>query len=142
MWFEAKENDIYTIKWNTANGDFHSMYLIDNITGVRYDMLANDSYTFQGHVGDYPSRFYITFSVTDVEENEADNTFVFFDGSQWVVTGEGQLEFIDLQGRVLWKKPVYGGQSRVGLPDVACGMYLFRLTNGTETKVQKVIVQR
>ena len=142
LWFEAKEDDIYTIKWNTANGDFQSMYLIDNIAGVRYDMLENDSYTFQGHVGDYPSRFYITFSVTDVEENVEDNTFVFFDGSQWVVTGEGQLEFIDLQGQVLWKKQVYGGQNRVGLPDVACGMYLFRLTNGMETKVQKVIVNK
>ena len=142
LWFEAKEDDTFTIKWNTANGDFHSMYLIDNITGVRYDMLANDSYTFQGHVGDYPSRFYITFSVTDVEEYEEDNTFVFFDGSQWLVTGEGQLEFIDLQGQVLWSKQVFGGQSRVGLPDVACGMYLFRLTNGVETKIQKVIVSR
>ena len=142
LWFEAKEDDIFTIKWNTANGDFHSMYLIDNIAGVQYDMIRNNSYTFEGHKGDYPSRFLIVFNVTDVEENIELNSFVFFDGSQWMVTGEGQLEFIDMNGQVLWVKNVDGGQSRVTVPEVASGMYLFRLTNGKETKVQKVIVNR
>ena len=142
LWFEPIEDDVFTIKWETANGDFHSMYLVDNMTGTRYDMIENDSYSFQGHVGDYPSRFYITFDVTDVEEYEEDvkPSFAFFDGSQWMVTGNGELEFIDLQGRVLSRMRVSGGQSRVNLPAVASGMYLFRLTNGQETKIQKVIV--
>ena len=144
LWFEAKEDDVFTINWNTANGNFSSLYLIDNITGVTYDMIENDSYTFQGRVGDYPSRFYITFSVTDVEEHEddGDDSFVFFDGSQWVITGEGTLDFIDLHGRVLHSSRISGGQSRVSLPGVASGVYLFRLTNGHETRIQKVIVTR
>ena len=143
LWFEAKEDDIFTMKWNTANGDFHSMYLIDNLTGVQYDMLRNNTYTFEGHKGDYPSRFLIVFSLTDVEEHvEESLSFVFFDGSQWMVTGEGQLEFIDVQGQVLMTKQVHGGQSRVGVPDVAPGVYLFRLTNSEGTRVQKVIVKR
>ena len=141
LWFEAKEDDIFTIKWNTANGDFHTMYLIDNMTGVTYDMIRNDSYTFEGHKGDYPSRFYITFSVTGVDENELDINFAFFDGSQWVVTGDGELDFIDMHGRVLARRRV-SGQSRVGLPAVAAGMYLLRLTNEHETKVQKVFVPK
>ena len=78
LWFEAKEDDIFTIKWKTANGDFLSMYLVDNLTGTTYDMLANDSYTFQGHVGDYPSRFYIVFKLyeepDDPEEPEEPET--------------------------------------------------------------------
>jgi hypothetical protein len=142
LWFEAKEDDIFTIKWNTANGDFHSMYLIDNIAGVQYDMLRNDTYTFEGHKGDYPSRFYIVFDVTGVDEfDEGDHNFVFFDGSQWVVTGDGVLDFIDVHGRVLWSSSV-SGQSRVGLPKVACGVYLMRLTNSNGTKVQKVIINK
>ena len=142
LWFEAKEDDIFKIKWNTANGNFHSMYLIDNIAGVQYDMIRNNSYTFEGHKGDYPSRFLIVFNVTDVEEHLELHNFVFYDGSQWVVTGDGQLEFIDLNGQVLWRKNVDGDQTRVTVPEVASGMYLFRLTNGKETKVQKVIVNR
>jgi hypothetical protein len=142
LWFEAKEDDIYTIKWNTANGNFHSMYLIDNKLGVQYDMLRNDTYSFEGHVGDYPSRFYIVFNVTDVDEHLEGNGFVFFDDSQWIVTGEGDLEFIDVQGQVLVRKHVSGGQSRVTVPDVAPGVYLFRLSNSEGTRVQKVIVKR
>ena len=142
VWFEAKEDDIFTMKWNTANGDFHSMYLIDHITGIEYDMLRNDTYTFEGHKGDYPSRFLIVFSLTDVEEHNEIQTFVFFDGSQWIVTGDGQLDFVDPLGQVLLSKEVHGGQSRVGVPDVAPGVYLFRLTNSEGTRIQKVIVKR
>ena len=140
LWFEAKDDDIFTIKWNTANADFQSMYLVDNMTGVRYDMLRNNSYSFEGHKGDYPSRFYITFRFTDVEENQ-DHPFVFFDGSQWVVTGEGEVEFIDLLGQVLARRRV-SGQTRLNLPEVAEGVYLFRLIEGQETKIQKVIVKK
>ena len=149
LWFEAKEDDIFTIKWNTANGDFLSMYLIDNIKGVTCDMLINDSYTFEGSTRDYPSRFQIVFRLDDdleepdePEEPEDDDgqNFAFFDGSQWVVTGDGMLDFIDLQGRVLWHTRLSGGQSRVSLPRVASSMYLFRLSNSKEVKLQKIIV--
>ena len=140
LWFEAKDDDIFTIKWNTANANFHEMYLVDNIAGVRYDMLRNNSYSFEGHKGDYPSRFYITFRFTDVEENQ-DHPFVFFDGSQWVVTGDGEVEFIDLLGQVLARRRV-SGQTRLNLPEVAEGVYLFRLIEGQETKIQKVIVKK
>ncbi len=143
LWFEAKEDDVFTISWNTANGYFSSLYLIDNITGVRYDMLENNSYVFEGKTTDYYSRFYIVFDCLDVEENEEDKdvNIAFFDGSQWMVTGEGRLELIDLQGRILWNSQISGGQSRVSLPDVAKGLYFFRLVNSNEMKVQKIIIK-
>ena len=141
LWFEAKEDDVYTIKWNTANGDFNSLYLIDNILGVQYDMLANNTYTFEGHKQDYKARFYIVFDVTGVEEEFEQNIFAFFDGSQWVVTGEGELDLVDMQGRILWHEKLRGGQSRLAFPTLAKSMYLLRLTNSSETKVQKIIVK-
>lgn len=123
---------------------FSVRHLIDNLTGTRYDMLENDSYVFEGRKDDYYSRFYITFDCLDVEEYEEDaveKTFAFFDGSQWVVTGEGSLELIDLQGRILWQERVSGGQSRVNIPDVAKSLYLLRLVNSSEgTKVQKIVI--
>lgn len=140
LWFEAEEDDIYTMKWNTANGDFTSLYLIDNIRGLEYDMLANNTYTFEGHKDDYYSRFYIVFNVTEVEEHN-EQTFVFFDGTQWVVTGEGELDFIDMQGRILWHDKLSGGQNRVSFPIVAKGVYILRLVNSDETKIQKIIIK-
>jgi len=142
LWFEAKDDDIFTMKWNTANGEFYSMYLIDNITGIQYDMLRNDTYTFEGHKSDYPSRFLIVFNLTDVEEHgDEPNHFVINNGTEWIVTGDGLLQFIDVNGQVLWQDRV-NGQSRVSLPWVADGPYLFRLINSAETKVQKVIVTK
>jgi hypothetical protein len=141
LWFEAKEDDIFTMKWNTANGDFHRMYLIDNKLGVEYDMLANDTYVFEGFKTDYLSRFYIVFDVTGVEEHETVTPFAFFDGSQWIVTGDGDMEFIDLLGHVLWRGRV-SGQNRIALPMVADGMYLFRLYDKEGTRVQKVTIHK
>ena len=148
LWFVAKEDDTFTIKWNTANGEFLSLYLIDNLTGVTYDMLANDSYTFQGHEGDYPSRFLIVFELLEEDPEEPDEPevdddesqfFAFFDGSQWVVTGDGVLDLIDVYGHVLWRDRV-NGQCRLPLSDVASGVYLMRLTNNKGSKVQKIVV--
>lgn len=156
--FEAKDEagDTYTIHWNTQNGDFHKLYLVDNITGVQYDMLRNSSYSFSGKKDDYWTRFYITFEVTGLDEEQDDEdddastgsastTFAFFDGSQWVVTNDGHgtatLDFIDLQGRVLHSTTLAEGQARIGLPDVAKGMYLMRMTNQNGMFVQKIVVK-
>ena len=154
--FEPKDTagDTYTLSWNTANGEFSKLILVDNLTGVQYDMLRNSSYSFSGKKGDYYSRFYITFDVTGIEEEEeedddttgtASTSFAFFDGSEWVVTnsshGPAQLDFIDLQGRVLHSTTLAEGQARIGLPDVAKGMYLMRLNSNNGTKVQKIIVK-
>ena len=141
LWFEAHEDDIFTMKWKTANADFHSLYLIDNLTGIQYDMLANDTYVFEGHKQDYYSRFYIVFDVTDVEEHDGNDGFVFFEGSQWMVTGDGDLDFIDMNGRVLWTGHV-SGQQRVNVPAVAAGIYMFRLVDSNSVKIQKVIVKK
>ena len=154
--FEPKDEagDTYTLSWNTANGEFNKLILVDNLTGVQYDMLRNSSYSFSGKKGDYWSRFYITFDVTGIEEEEeedddttdtASTSFAFFDGSEWVVTnsshGTAQLDLIDLQGRVLHSATLAEGQARIGLPDVAKGMYLMRLNSNNGTKVQKIIVK-
>jgi hypothetical protein len=77
--------------------------------------------------------------VTDVEEHNENNTFVFNDGSEWIVNGDGDLDFIDELGHILWHGRV-NGQSRITLPKVAPSVYLFRLTNTKEVKMQKVIV--
>ena len=118
------------------------MYLVDNITGVQYDMLLNDSYTFEANKNDYYSRFYITFVLEEEgNDDEDNNSFVFFDGSQWVVTGEGTLQFIDVLGHILMQTEMTSMQNWVNLPRVASGVYLMRLINGEEIKVQKIIVK-
>lgn len=144
LYFDALENGTFTLNWNTANANFSSLTLVDNITGVKYDMLAHDSYTFEGSTSDYKSRFKILIGeFTDVEENEetVTNNFAFFDGSEWVVNGQGQLTVTDMMGRVVYNTNLTNDQNRVSLNSLSQGMYLMQVSNANNTMVQKIVVR-
>lgn len=144
LYFDAEEDGTFTLSWNTANANFQSLTLVDNIAGVKYDMLANDSYTFQGSVSDYRSRFKVVFGAfTDVEENEevVTDNFAFFDGSDWIVNGQGQLTVTDMTGRTVYSSNLTNDQNRVSLNGVANGIYLMRVANGQNVNVQKIIIK-
>ena len=140
--FTTEENGTFTLTWETLHGDFTSLLLVDNMTGTITDMLRADSYTFDATTDDYASRFYITYTVTGVDENnEGDGTFAFFDGSEWVVNGKGQLDVVDVQGRTLYSERLVNDKNRVSLNGVAAGVYLLRVSDGTNTMVQKIVVK-
>lgn len=140
--FTTEEDGTYTLTWSTYNGEFTSLLLVDNKTGVITDMLRADKYTFDASADDYSSRFYLTYACTGVEEvNEGDGSFAFFDGSEWVVNGKGQLDIIDVTGRVLFSKRIANEQNRVNLNNVAPGVYMMRVSDGKDTMVQKIVVR-
>ncbi|MBR1514513.1 MAG: T9SS type A sorting domain-containing protein, partial [Bacteroidales bacterium] len=142
--FQTAEDGTYTLTWNTQNGDFTSLLLVDNKTGVITDMLRADHYTFDASKDDYSSRFYLTYAVTGVDENGASTgsaTFAFFDGSEWVVNGQGTLDVVDVLGRIVLSQRLTNDQNRVGLNGVAPGVYMMRVTNGKNVMVQKVVVK-
>ena len=146
VFFKTPDDGTYTLTWEKHNGTFSSMYLIDNITGVRYDMLSHDSYSFEAHATDYAARFYIVFSVTDVnefEDPEINNSFAYFNGYGWVVEGQGQLELVDMLGRVLYTDYLFGEETLVHFDEVAAGMYMLRLVEGSNLKaVQKIVIRK
>ena len=112
------------------------------MTGAITDMLHSDHYTFDATTSDYASRFYLTYACTGVDEyNEGDGSFAFFDGSEWVVNGKGQLDIIDVTGRVLFSKRIANEQNRVNLNNVAPGVYMMRVSDGKDTMVQKIVVR-
>ncbi len=140
--FITDEDGTFTLTWSTYNGDFSSLLLVDNMTGTITDMLRADHYTFDATTDDYASRFYITFAVTDVEEyNEGDNDFAWFDGSEWVINGKGNLDVVDVLGRTIYSERLVNDQNRVNLNNVAKGVYMLRVSEGNSTKVQKVVVR-
>ncbi len=140
--FYTDEDGTFTLTWSTFNGDFTSLLLVDNMTGTITDMLRSDHYTFDAKTSDYASRFYLTYACTGVEEvNEGDGSFAFFGGSEWVVNGKGQLDIIDVTGRVLFSKRIANEQNRVNLNNVAPGVYMMRVSDGKDTMVQKIVVR-
>jgi len=77
-----------------------------------------------------------------VDENvEGDGTFAYFDGSQWVVDGQGYLDIVDVQGRTIYTARLTGEHNRVSLNGVAAGVYLMRVSDGNNTMVQKIVVK-
>ena len=118
------------------------MLLIDNITGAEYDMLAGNSYSFTGHATDYAARFYIVFELDNpVNIDVDDDDFAFFDGTQWVIEGNGQLELIDVTGRILHTYSMNSRHNHVSFDHVAAGTYLLRLVKDrNNVKAQKIVI--
>ena len=144
--FETEEDGTFTLSWNTANANFSSLTLVDNITGVKYDMLTHNSYEFEGRASDYKSRFKILIGeFTDVEENEDPSTssgnFAFYDGSDWVVNGKGQLNVVDMMGRTVYTGNLTNDQNRVSLNGLSQGVYLMQVHSAEGTMVQKIVVR-
>ncbi|MBR3426844.1 MAG: T9SS type A sorting domain-containing protein [Bacteroidales bacterium] len=146
LYFDTDEDGTFTLSWNTANADFSTLTLVDNLTGMKYDMLANDHYTFQGNTNDYRSRFKVVIGrFTGIDEEDGPSTgsgtFAFFDGSDWVVNGQGQLTVTDMTGRTVYSSNLTNDQNRVSLNGVANGIYLMRVANGQNVNVQKIVVR-
>ena len=140
--FTTEENGTFTLTWNTQNGNFTSLLLVDNKTGNITDMLTSDHYTFNASTNDYASRFYLTYACTGVEENnDGDGSFVFFDGSQWVVDGQGFMDVVDMLGRTVYTERLVNEHNRVNLNGVVPGVYLMRVSDGKNTMVQKIVVR-
>ena len=145
VYFDAEETGVYTLGWNVANADFRELTLVDNITGVRCDMLNRDSYTFEGRVSDYRSRFKVIIGEFAGQEGDdtviSDGSLAFYDGGEWVVNGEGTLVVVDMLGRTLYTAQLGGAQSRVGLNGLVPGVYVLRVSNGGGTVSQKIMVK-
>lgn len=143
--FQATEDGDFTMKWNTYNGTFSYLHLIDNLTGMDIDCLSQSEYKFTASTGDYASRFKLKFEFTGIEESqeasESSSSFAFFHQGSLVVNGQGNLELIDLSGRVLMTKNLGEGQSTLALPEVPEGLYLLRLADDSNVKTQKIIIK-
>ena len=136
--------------WNTQNGEFSYLHLIDNMTGTDIDCLSKSEYKFTAQVSDYNSRFRLMFGYTGIEENGedgpstgsgTDTAFAFIMNGELVVNGTGLMQLIDLNGRMLTSYNINDAQSTVALPDIPAGLYVLRLITENGTRTQKIILE-
>ena len=135
--FKAKENGSYTLKVSIDNVEMGYLHLIDNKTGNDIDLLATPSYTFEANSHDYAERFSLVYATTD----GLNESFAFFNGSNWIIENGGKalLQVVDVTGRVLRSEQI-SGNAEIDLGNVA-GVYVLRLINGDNVRVQKVVVK-
>ena len=132
--FKAESNGTYSLSLSTENIEFSYLHLIDNLTGADQDLLANPSYSFSANTTDYASRFRLVFATGSDENN-----FAFFSNGSLFVNNEGSavLQVVDVTGRIV-KSESINGSANVNF-DAAPGVYMVRLVNGDNMKVQKVV---
>ena len=134
--FKAETSGSYTLAVSGENVSFRYLHLIDNKTGVDVDLLSEPSYSFEASVTDYTSRFKLVFATGESEES-----FAFYSNGSFVISNEGEatVQVIDVTGRMMSSEAIEGCASiRI---DGAAGVYMIRLVNGDNVKVQKVVVK-
>ena len=135
--FKAASNGTYTLNVAVQNAELDYLHLVDNLAGTDTDLLANPNYTFEANTGDYACRFTLVLrNATGLVEH-----FAFFNGHNWTVSNDGEavLQVVDVMGRILNSKEICGN-AEINISQPA-GVYMLRLVNGSDVKVQKVIVR-
>ena len=136
--FKAENNGTYSVNVSGQNTEFAYLHLIDNMTGADVDLLETPSYSFEAKTTDYESRFKLVFATGN---NSNDDNFAFYSNGSFVINNEGnaELQVIDIMGRIV-KSESINGCANVSV-NGAAGVYMLRLVNGDNVKVQKVVVK-
>lgn len=144
--FKAEKSGSYTLNVSAENMGMHYLHLIDNMTGADVDLLADPSYSFEAKTTDYASRFRLVFKADDNGASTSSATFAYYNGNNWVISNpstdsgsEATLQVIDIMGRIL-KSETLNGNAEISL-DQPAGIYMLRLVNSNDVKVQKVVVR-
>ena len=138
--FKAAKNGQYTISVNAEGMDFSYLHLIDNLTGADVDLLAEPSYTFEAKTSDYASRFLLRFIPKDGSSTSSE-TFAFISNGSIVITdadANATLQIVDVTGRVVVSSDAARNVSTSGM---SAGVYVLRLINGNDVRIQKIVVE-
>lgn len=135
--FKAERNGSYTLDFTAQEVSFAYLHLIDNKTGKDVDLLESPAYSFDAQTTDYASRFKLVFATG----NATEDNFAFCSNGNWIISNEGEatLQVVDVTGRILSSETVSGCVSKS--ISAAPGVYMLRLINGDNMKVQKVVVK-
>ena len=138
--FKAENNGTYSLSFTSEEVTFSYLHLIDNMTGNDVNLLETPSYTFDARTTDYASRFKLVFAVGS---SANDDTFGFVNASGnfciFGIEGEATVQVIDVLGHMLSSEQFSGSyEKRInGAP----GVYMVRLIQGNDVKIQKVVVR-
>ena len=98
------------------------------------------TYTFYAKTTDYERRFKLVFA-TICEDADGDNeVFAFISDGNLIVNGEGTLQVIDMLGRQMFSRDIHSSFI-IQHSAFPTGVYVLRLVNGKNVKVQKVVVR-
>ncbi|MBR4836838.1 MAG: T9SS type A sorting domain-containing protein [Bacteroidales bacterium] len=134
--FEAKTTGMYTLGMKTQ-GEFSYLHLIDKVAEKDIDLLKEGEYEFIGSSFDKADRFVVRLAYLPDYSDDGDDNFVYQNGSEVLVSGQGELQVFDVMGRLVMQKKVNGVESVDGL---VTGVYVMRIV-GESVKTKKIVVR-
>ena len=145
--FVPAEDGYYNISVDVRNMNLRSLMLKDNVRNVSIDLLRTPTYQFKASVYDRADRFILMFRTSNsiykekIVKGGNPDDFSFYSNGVFVIDNEGEatLQVIDLNGHILRSETINGSTSIQ--VDAAPGIYMLRLVNGDNVKVQKVVVK-
>ena len=145
--FEPAEKGTYTISVNTENVQVRYLHLIDHETGIDTDLLRFPTYRFDAKLNEKPKRFELVYRTGSDLYKELfvkggnSESFGFCNNGDWVINNDGKaiIQVIDVNGHILINEEINGRYSMH--MNVVPGVYMLRLINGNDVKVQKVVVE-
>lgn len=134
--FKAMTTGMYTLSAK-ADGNYSYLHVIDRLTGEDIDMLVDGKYEFIGSPRDNEARFIVKLRYN---ANGFDNDeFIYQNGDELIVNGEGELQVYDVMGRYVASYNV-NGNKRISAEQFSNAVYIFRLI-GSDVKTQKIVVR-
>ena len=140
--FKAEKNGSYTLSFTSEEVSFSYLHLIDNKTGNDVNLLQMPYYTFDASTTDYESRFRLVFATgTSADSETGSFGFVNASGNFCIfgIEGEATVQVIDILGHVLSSEQFSGSYEKK--INVAPGVYMIRLIQGNDIRVQKMVVR-
>ena len=137
--FTTNEGGIHTLTFKVDNMDCDYLHLVDNATGADIDLLRTPKYSFDANDCPYATRFKLVFA--EEATNDIADNFAFVSNGQLMVnnSGEAILQVMDVAGRILSTETIRDSYGKsLGL---SAGVYVVRLSNGHDVKVQKIVVE-
>ena len=134
--FNANQMGNYTISIE-PNGKFQTVTLVDRFTGIETNMLVED-YHFTAMSNVNTNRFIVR--MVNGQETTDNSHFVYQSGEDLIIDAEGTVQIIDVMGRVLVSDEVESTNNRINVSGFQNGTYMVRVINGSEVKVEKVVI--
>ena len=138
--FKAVKNGNYTLSFNSEEVTFSYLHLIDNKTGNDVNLLETPYYSFDATTSDYESRFRLVFA-TGSSVDGGNFGFVNSSGNFCIfgIEGEATVQVVDVLGHMLSSETFSGNYEKK--LNVAPGVYMLRLIQGNDVKVQKTVIK-
>ena len=138
--FKAVKNGNYSLSFNSEEVTFTYLHLIDNKTGNDVNLLETPYYSFDATTSDYESRFRLVFA-TGSSVDGGNFGFVNSSGNFCIfgIEGEATVQVVDILGHMLSSETFSGNYEKK--LNVAPGVYMLRLIQGNDVKVQKTVIK-